>query len=642
MMTVWRLVRGLAALGLLLLAAIAGAPAVNAGTDATLSVRTLDTTAWPTVRMTVQYQGERQPKLQDFTVRNNGEVINGVTARPLAETQTAVGVVLVIDTSGSMREQARMEAAVAAARSFVAGRGPNEKIAVVAFSDQPLVVHPFSAGNAAAGAIDNLRTSGGTALWDAVRSAAGLFADEPQVQPNIVVLSDGADSASVSSPSDARSAALGAHAVVHTIGFASSALDAAGLDGLATATGGKSLVAADPAQVGALFAQIRRGLDQQFELMWRASGSPALDLTVSVADATTTARGAAGSVSHERATRPEPVAAPNGLVHIAQSGGRYIAILGAGALAVIAVVGVGVRMNDPGGLMDRLRAYEGEPTQAEAVERQLRMSLATSSMTRHVVAKATSAIEGRGLLEWVDRKLDAARLPIRAAEAAFFTVAFAGVLAVIAWVVSGPLLAVVALALGLGGPAATLSFLGFRRRRKFVRQLPSMLQLLASSLRAGYALLQGCEAVAREIEDPMGAELRRVLAEARLGRPLEDALEEAALRMGSADFAWVVMAIGIQRNVGGNLAELLDTVADTMISRTRLRREVKALTAEGRMSAIMLGIMPPALAVAMSVMSPGYLDPLVTETMGRAMLGGGTLMLVLGFIWMQKIIKVDA
>jgi tight adherence protein B len=250
-------------------------------------------------------------------------------------------------------------------------------------------------------------------------------------------------------------------------------------------------------------------------------------------------------------------------------------------------------------------------------------------------------MEGKGFLEWVERKLDAARLPLRAAEAAFFSVAFAVVLSIAAFVVSGFFVAILALLAGLGAPIVVVSFLGWNRKRKFLRQLPSMLQLLASSLRAGYALLQGVEAVAQEIEDPMGAELRRVLAEARLGRPLDDALEEMALRMQSPDFSWVVMAISIQRNVGGNLAELLDTVAETMQARTRLRREVKALTAEGRMSAIMLVIMPPALMLAMVFLSPGYLTPLFTETVGKIMLGTGAFLMVAGWFWMQKMIKVD-
>src|SRR4029077_6299411 len=148
-------------------------------------------------------------------------------------------------------------------------------------------------------------------------------------------------------------------------------------------------------------------------------------------------------------------------------------------------------------------------------------------------------------------------------------------------------------------PLGILPALAARRRRTFTSQLPDMLQLMAGALRAGYSLMQGVEAVAQEVDDPMGSELRRVLAEARLGRVLEEALDDMADRMGSADFKWAVMAVRIQREVGGNLAELLSTVAETMIARERLRREVRALTAEGRISAIVLLLLPIGLGFAM-------------------------------------------
>src|SRR5690606_30724328 len=137
-------------------------------------------------------------------------------------------------------------------------------------------------------------------------------------------------------------------------------------------------------------------------------------------------------------------------------------------------------------------------------------------------------------------------------------------------------------------PIAVVNLLARRRRATFMAQLPDTLQLLSGTLRAGYSLMQGVEAVSQEADDPMGLELRRVVTEARLGRPLEDALDGTAERMGSPDFGWAVMAIRIQREVGGNLSELLLTVAETMIARERLRRDIRALTAEGRVSAIVL------------------------------------------------------
>src|SRR5690606_3287497 len=185
------------------------------------------------------------------------------------------------------------------------------------------------------------------------------------------------------------------------------------------------------------------------------------------------------------------------------------------------------------------------------------------------------------------------------------------------------------------------NFLAARRRKQFVALLPDTLQLLASTLRAGFSLMQGVEAVSTEVSEPMGRELRRVVTEARLGRPLEESLEAVAERMGSPDFAWAVMAIRIQREVGGNLAELLVTVADTMVERERLRRDVDALTAEGRVSAIVLGILPFGIGLFIMGANPGYMDPLFEETMGRIMLFGALILMGVGFVWMKKTIEVE-
>jgi tight adherence protein B len=190
-------------------------------------------------------------------------------------------------------------------------------------------------------------------------------------------------------------------------------------------------------------------------------------------------------------------------------------------------------------------------------------------------------------------------------------------------------------------PMAVLGFLGRRRHKKFNSQLPDMLQLLAGSLRAGYSLVQGVDAVANESDGPMGRELRRAMTEARLGRELEDAMQASAERVQSKDFEWAIMAIGIQREVGGNLSELLMTVSDTMIGRERLRRDVAALTAEGKMSAIILGIMPIALGLIMYVMNPTYMDGLLTKTLGHILLGVAALTMGIGFVWMKKCITIE-
>jgi tight adherence protein B len=180
-----------------------------------------------------------------------------------------------------------------------------------------------------------------------------------------------------------------------------------------------------------------------------------------------------------------------------------------------------------------------------------------------------------------------------------------------------------------------------KRQKKFLAQLPDTLSLLAGTLRAGYSLMQGVEAVSQEVDEPMGSELRRVVTESRLGRPLEESLESSAQRMNSADFSWAVMAIRIQREVGGNLAELLLTVGDTMTQRERLRRDVSALTAEGRVSAIVLGLLPIGLGAAMFVINPEYISALFTTKAGNFMLGFAVMLALVGFYWMKKTIEIE-
>jgi len=197
------------------------------------------------------------------------------------------------------------------------------------------------------------------------------------------------------------------------------------------------------------------------------------------------------------------------------------------------------------------------------------------------------------------------------------------------------------LAVGLGLPFGYLIVKESRRTSAFLAQLPDTLQLIAGSLSAGYSMPQAIDTVVREADQPISGEFNRALVEARLGVPIEDALDGVAERMHSKDFGWVVMAIRIQREVGGNLAELLGTVAATLRERERLRRQVKVLSAEGRLSAWILGLLPPVFSLYLLLTQPSYLKPLVTEALGVLLLGVGVTLLAVGVLWMRKAITVE-
>jgi tight adherence protein B len=202
-------------------------------------------------------------------------------------------------------------------------------------------------------------------------------------------------------------------------------------------------------------------------------------------------------------------------------------------------------------------------------------------------------------------------------------------------------LGLIFMALGAIGPWFYLGLRRSRRKKKFERSLPDTLQLMAGSLAAGLSLAQSVDTIVREGNEPIAGEFRKVLVETRLGLSLETALQGVADRFQSKDFDWVVMAINIQRQVGGNLAELLSTVAGTIREREYMRRQVAALAAEGKLSAMVLGGLPPAFLMYLLLANRDYVIVLFTRPMGLAMLIGGAMWLGVGVFWMSRIIKVE-
>jgi tight adherence protein B len=265
------------------------------------------------------------------------------------------------------------------------------------------------------------------------------------------------------------------------------------------------------------------------------------------------------------------------------------------------------------------------------------------ALLRRAARKAESAAADRGATNMIESALEQANLPLKPGEAIIAAVALAFlVLVVVTALAQSFVWGVVAAAVVLIGALMFVNYVASRTRKKFENQLPDTLNLLATSLRAGYSLLQAIEAVGREAPEPTRREFGRAMAEIRLGRPINDALGDIAERMSSQDFEWTVMAIGIQREVGGNLAEVLQTTSETMVQRNRLRREMKALTAEGRISAIVLASLPFFLFFVINVINPGYIRPMLESTVGLIVLGGGVLFIGVGIFWMQKLVKVDA
>ena len=242
----------------------------------------------------------------------------------------------------------------------------------------------------------------------------------------------------------------------------------------------------------------------------------------------------------------------------------------------------------------------------------------------------------------LDAKLEQAGLPMKAGEFVALTAVCAVAGGVLGAILLGNIIVVLLVAVvGSLIPYVWLVRARSQRQNKMAEQLADVLSILASSLRAGHSFLQALDQVANEIKDPSASEFHRVVSEIRLGRSVDDAMVEMADRIGSEDMRWAVMAVNIQRQVGGNLAEVLDIVATTVRERAYIHRQVRVLSAEGRISIGILSALPFGIFFYLLLVNPEYIGLLFTTNMGRIMLLAGAALMTAGIFVMTRIVRID-
>lgn len=356
-----------------------------------------------------------------------------------------------------------------------------------------------------------------------------------------------------------------------------------------------------------------------------------MSATPTVATVGSTLSGAAGDVSRWATQAWDSLSGGIRPVEVAAL------VVAAVALLAFAIIQVALR---PGRhLPEILEEYRiGQP---EAPTPSRRRGPVTIPSLRRLAEAMSAFAERRGFRAGLQSRIQQAGLAVTAGEL-LLTVTLGGLLLVaLGALLAGPLGALLALAVSAIAPPATLQALADRRRRKIESQLVDLLKLLAASLRSGFSLLQGLGATIGRVPEPMAGEVRRAFAATRVGVPVEDALAAAAERSGSRDFKWVVTAIRIQREVGGNLAEILDTVAETMKARSRLHREVRTLTAEGRLSAFILAAMPFLVGLFVQLSDPGYLAALFDTVFGNIAIVGGLVLEIVGCFWLYRTVQIE-
>jgi tight adherence protein B len=233
--------------------------------------------------------------------------------------------------------------------------------------------------------------------------------------------------------------------------------------------------------------------------------------------------------------------------------------------------------------------------------------------------------------------LDQTGLKITRADFVVLVGAVAVVAAAVGLVLQGPVFAVLFAGLTPILAAIYLSFLTQRRRGKFEAQLGDTLTMVSGGLRAGHSVLRAIDAVAQEANEPTATEFSRVVNETRLGRDLQASLDDVSVRMKSEDFNWMAQAIEINREVGGDLAEVFDQVGETIRERTQIKGTVKALSAEGQLSAIILMALPVLLFILIGLANPKYMGALTGHPIGWMLIGIAVVMMTIGGVWIRKI-----
>ena len=610
----------------------------------TVRIDSVDVDDYPEVRLSVNVPAHPDGQRPDsaFTVTEDG------VERP-AEVRYAesadLQVLLLIDTTGSMTG-APLEGAKVAATTFVERLPDDVGVAVLNYDTETTVVTDLDADrdDHLAG-IDGLEPGGYTAMYDAVGSAVELFPEaDDQTSRVIVLLTDGEDNASESTVDDAIESLLANDVTLHSVEYLTAFTDEAAIREMANATGGTVNEADDAEALTQIYEELAVNLVSRYTIHYSSEASGPVELTVAVdhdgfqaAGSTTVTLpdpppDASEPPEQDAGIAPPTVTQPPTIPPAEASGlGRAGLIVGAAlwfaAFALLLLV---------------LLAPQRARAQLSAVSERLGVRKGRlSGIADRASLIAERGLERRGRHGGLNAALERAGIDLRPGEFVVLVVSAAITAFAVGMLLHGFLAGLLLTVVSLILVRLLVSFRTDRRQRRFADQLGETLQLMSGSLRAGYSLMQAVDAVAREADSPAAEEFGRLVVETRLGRDMSDAMRAMAGRVQCEDFDWVIQAIEIHREVGGDLAEVLDTVAETIRERNQIRRQVQALSAEGRLSAYVLLALPFGVGTFIYLTNPTYLAELTQGgLLGWGLLGIGALLMTVGVIWMRKLVRL--
>lgn len=561
-------------------------------------------------------------------VTENGRPVRQLHLASTDASGLQFGVVLVIDASESMQGRP-LSRALAAARTFVAHRGPNERIGLITFNSTVDVVSPPRSDDSklAAALATPPNLAHGTHIFDALAAALDQLRGAGVAAGSVVLLSDGADTGSNASEDAVTAQAQRHHVRIFTVGLRSRSFDPATMEELASRTGGAFKEAESTAQLTGIYSALGRRLATEYVLTYRSPlpSNTRVHVRVDVpslgsATATYTAPKSVGLGAFHRSLLSRFLLSPLSMV--------VLAFFVAAMLALVAFAALGGKRRN---VVARLASFVS--VQVPASKRAQRRSLVDHGLVR--LERSVSSGE-----RWkrFERALEIARINAPARQVVAATV-MATVLAGFVFALISPIFVVAAFVV----PLVVREIIRHKLdavRDSFAEQLPDTLQVLASSLRAGHSFVGALAVVVSEAPDPTRLEFQRVVADEQLGVSIEDGLRTVADRMASRELEQVALVAELQREAGGNMAEVLDTVVETIRERFDLRRLVQTLTAQGRLARWIVSLLPVVLALILSFLNPAYMSPLFNTTTGHVLLVIAAVMVISGSLIIKKIVDI--
>jgi Flp pilus assembly protein TadB/Mg-chelatase subunit ChlD len=543
------------------------------------------------------------------------------------------GAILLIDASNSMKG-APIAGAMAAARAFMAERKQLLPVAVIAYNPEITVLTDFTtdAAQLAQAVGTTPTTAEGTHIYDALIEASELAEEKGYARTTAVLLSDGHRRGVQASRADALAALNEANVRVISVGLRSPQYDPETLLSMARNTGGAYVESATPKDLEPIFSAIGQQLSNEYVLTYRSLLPPTVKAVVRVKAAafpaatatyTTPALDLVEGGTFERSWIDEVIISPWLMVFV------IVAVIGLLVFAVFAAVDVRSRS-----VRRRMAQYVNVPSEEESRVRR-------TEVASMLAERAQRKVADHRWWQRFESDVELAGFKSSAVTLAGWTLVGGVLASLVAAIAFQSLLG---LLVGLVAPLITRSVVKNRVRQvrsAFADELPDNLEVLAGALRAGHSLIGAMGVMVDGATEPSKTEFRRVLQDEQLGVPIDDALMVMAGRMDNLDVEQVALVTRLQREAGGNTAEVLDRVVDNIRGRMELKRLVRVLTAQGRIARYILTSIPVLLLVFFYFINPEWLEPLWNTSAGQFALGAWFVMLIAGWFAIKKIVDIE-